>query len=407
MLVMANNKCIFRFVLSTQTISVMITFTEKFEYQPHSFIIVPESDYFLVVTKRRAKLINQANAKEYNLHTMYSIDMLMAAAFDEDDRTIYLVANKQMDLLGFYLLKFSPKEPEKFKNITEWRHKLDIGDVSLNIKRGVDPVVGHYKELIIGFKVIYMNTYTVHIEDLSGPEADRGILLRHEGYHLWEEEVTGMTIGSEYYMQLTSDGLKVLVIGSQEKASFEDTHNKTHVIHSLERFSYLKLSPDNFIFYDCESPKHRKICVMQEWDQPGIQGSDTVVSQTMLDPVYKVLLNWPELTDLIKMQSYYYGCTEPFELIALIRRQPNKSAFFLSLLEFNGSNFLPFIVADSFCLKEILGGFENEQGSMFPMIYKSQVNIDTTTYTVSPVDIAFKKNQNISIQRMIDFAVQH
>ena len=45
------------------------------------------------------------------------------------------------------------------------------------IKHGFDPVVGHYKELIIGFKVIYMNTYTVQIEDVSGLEADRVIIF--------------------------------------------------------------------------------------------------------------------------------------------------------------------------------------------------------------------------------------
>ena len=53
---------------------------------------------------------------------------------------------------------------------------------------------------------------------------------------------------------------------------------KRHVIHSLEKFSYLKLGADNFIYYDCESPRDRKICIMQEWDEAADMEDGVAVS---------------------------------------------------------------------------------------------------------------------------------
>lgn len=126
-------------------------------------------------------------------------------------------------LIGFYLMKFRPSNPRRVMILTEWRHKLDIADVFLKIVHGNDPAVGNYKELVVGYKTIFMNTYTVHVEDLSGPEAQRRILFRHEGLHLWEADCKATTIGSDYFVQLAPSGLKVLLIGSKDRATFEDS----------------------------------------------------------------------------------------------------------------------------------------------------------------------------------------
>ena len=59
-----------------------------------------------------------------------------------------------------------------------------------------------------------MNTFTVHVEDLSGPEKYRAILFRHEGYQLWEQQVFGFTVGAKFYVQLSNTGMKVISLGS-------------------------------------------------------------------------------------------------------------------------------------------------------------------------------------------------
>lgn len=85
--------------------------------------------------------------------------------------------------MGFYLIKFCQYDPQDYKNLTQWRHKLDIGDVDIYILRGQDNTIsGSYKELVIGFKTIYINTYTIVVQDLSGHEKDRAILFKTENF---------------------------------------------------------------------------------------------------------------------------------------------------------------------------------------------------------------------------------
>ena len=51
--------------------------------------------------------------------------------------------------------------------LTKWKNKLDIGDASLNVLRHED-ILGHeFKELIISYKSININTYNVTVMDIS------------------------------------------------------------------------------------------------------------------------------------------------------------------------------------------------------------------------------------------------
>ena len=79
-----------------------------------------------------------------------------------EEEVFFILCNKQDEQLGFYLIKFWQDDPYQFKNLTQWRHKLDIGDANIYILRGQDNTVsGSYKELVIGFKTIFINTYTI------------------------------------------------------------------------------------------------------------------------------------------------------------------------------------------------------------------------------------------------------
>ena len=49
------------------------------------------------------------------------------------------------------------------------------------ILRGNDSS-GSYKELVCGYKTIYINVYNLDVFDLSGDEDKRATLLRHESF---------------------------------------------------------------------------------------------------------------------------------------------------------------------------------------------------------------------------------
>ena len=48
-----------------------------------------------------------------------------------------------------------------------WRHLLEVGDAYMSIAKGVDSHGSWYKELIVGFKTIYINTYNIFVNELS------------------------------------------------------------------------------------------------------------------------------------------------------------------------------------------------------------------------------------------------
>jgi hypothetical protein len=162
-------------------------------------------------------------------------------------------------------MKFKLASPRRYKIGTQVSNELDMNDATMHICRGNDPMVGPYKELVIGFKTIFMNSYTVLVEDLSGPEKDRSVLYRYAGFHSWENTNCGFTLGSETFVQLTGKGMKVLSFsGKEDRIELRSETNKLYILHSLECFHYLRLDPVNHIFFDCTSQENRKtIKVMQ------------------------------------------------------------------------------------------------------------------------------------------------
>jgi hypothetical protein len=67
--------------------------------------------------------------------------------------------------------------------LTSWRNNLNIGDTSMYISRGVGKNGLAYKELIVGFKTIFINTYCTTVLDLGDEVTDgRQILLKHEAF---------------------------------------------------------------------------------------------------------------------------------------------------------------------------------------------------------------------------------
>jgi hypothetical protein len=93
------------------------------------------------------------------------------------------------------------------------RHKLEIGDATIAISRGTDSH-GEFKELIIGYKTININTYTIFVQDLSGSSRNRTTLQRHESFQLWESKVNGILLSeSKNFITLSKEGINIVALG--------------------------------------------------------------------------------------------------------------------------------------------------------------------------------------------------
>lgn len=76
----------------------------------------------------------------------------------------YILANKYDEKLGFFLIKMSDSDTDNRTFLTKYKNKLDIGDASVSVLRDRDK---GYKELVISYKTIYINTYNVHVMDIT------------------------------------------------------------------------------------------------------------------------------------------------------------------------------------------------------------------------------------------------
>ena len=93
----------------------------------------------------------------------------------------YLLANRYDGIIGFYLMKFPVDDPHKVERMTMWKHNLDIDNANMFISRGNNEKQ-RYKELVIGYKTIYINTYTVAVKDLSDQKNEGSVLYKHESF---------------------------------------------------------------------------------------------------------------------------------------------------------------------------------------------------------------------------------
>ena len=92
------------------------------------------------------------------MDTEFNIKSISELIYDEEDKKFYVLANKKNEKLGLYLVQFDEEEPSEHNFFLKYQSKLDIGDAHVSIMRNKRH---GYKELLIAYKSIYMNTYTV------------------------------------------------------------------------------------------------------------------------------------------------------------------------------------------------------------------------------------------------------
>ena len=131
-----------------------------------------------------------------------------------------------------------------------------MGSVSLTIINGEDSVSKQkYKEIIIGYKTIYINTFCVEVNDISSAkDMDSKTItsMNHESFQLWESDVHGFMIkGNKDFIILNKTGMNILSLGQQSKREFVDNNGMNRMVHSLDSYNYLKIDNHNMLNFKC------------------------------------------------------------------------------------------------------------------------------------------------------------
>lgn len=123
--------------------------------------------------------INTVQKLEVDLEAQFKIGLIKNVKYESTTKEFYILANKYGDdqILGFYMLRVSESDVFKSKFLIKFMNKLDIDDVDLYINyRGENS-----RELVIGYKSIYINVYHVKVMDIT-IESDQTLLFTHESF---------------------------------------------------------------------------------------------------------------------------------------------------------------------------------------------------------------------------------
>jgi len=339
-----------------------------------------------------------------DLDKLFGISLINDVIYDTDTKEFYFLCNKKDGKVGFYLIKFNEDDPSKYSYLTMWNHKLDIGDVNMQILREKDNPDG-CKELLIGYKTIYINTYNLVVIDLAGDEDKRATLFRHESFQLWESAVFGMNLSvSKDFVSLSKAGMNILALGSTSKKELRGSDGSKKMIHSLDSLSYLKVDPLNFINFKCQDYGNRVISIEQEEE---IFKGD--IREHQYREIYKIKIHEITLRELMILQSFYI-CKTQSEIVDLVKLQPNPRFFYKTFLELDASNMASILAFDSRAMESLLRD-ENSQyfSEEYPIIYKNKIRKKTGKdfYYISALDAALKNNQVKAVNKMIEYVVKY
>ena len=217
------------------------------------------------------------------------------------------MANKYLEKRGLFLIRFDEHKPANHKFILKWKNKLDIADADVNIIREG----GSFKELVISYKTIFMNTYCVQVIDISRPE--QKLLFRNESFQLWESQITGFFLHSKKdFITINRDGINVLTLQSGSKRQLIGDDGQEKMMHCLESTSYLKIDPTNFIYFDFAQDT-KVINVMQQFTRENRKTGD----EDDFELVYKVRVHEITLRELLLFQSFYV-CKTQSDILKLV-----------------------------------------------------------------------------------------
>lgn len=102
-----------------------------------------------------------------DLDELFHISNIKEIIHDHEERVFYLLANKFKEKLGIFLIRFDENNPMEHCFVLRWKNKLDIADASIKIVRNHK---NKYKELVVSFKTIFINTFNVFVLDISSTE---------------------------------------------------------------------------------------------------------------------------------------------------------------------------------------------------------------------------------------------
>lgn len=166
----AKKENVFELDLETSTVTAVHRFKDvQCRLPPQHFEVNDAQNVFVVASVQDGIWVNTVTKREVDLDVVFQISDIRCIVYDSEEDVFYLLANRFREGIGFFLIRFDAQDPAKYNFLTTWKQNLDVDNVNMNLSRGVEKNGTPFKELIISYKTIFINTYTVVTQNLCGP----------------------------------------------------------------------------------------------------------------------------------------------------------------------------------------------------------------------------------------------
>lgn len=145
--------------------------------QPEFFSMNDDQTVLIVASQDDGIYYNSRTRAFLDLDELFKIQSIKEIIHDHEDRVFYMLANKYQGRLGLFLVTFDEYNPQHFQFFMKYKNKLDIADADIAVVRNQQK---NYKELVVSYKSISVNTYTVIVADISSQE--KWVQFRHEAF---------------------------------------------------------------------------------------------------------------------------------------------------------------------------------------------------------------------------------
>lgn len=164
----------------------MPTLMQPNDTQNVIFIGSPEDGIFL------CRGPNSLGFVQKNVLKANYIKRVKSVAYDAEEGAFYIMCNWFAEKLGFYVVKVDPMIDLEGKFLVKWKNRLDMDDAYVSILR--DAISG-LKELVIAFKIIYENIYSIFVLDISVEDSET-VQFRHDSFQLYESNCSAILLNN-------------------------------------------------------------------------------------------------------------------------------------------------------------------------------------------------------------------
>ena len=157
-LIFARQDSIIEYNIETEEVNTIVNFPQPLLRQPEFFTVNKDQSICIIASTEDGIYFNQHTGELVDLDKKFQISNIKEIICDSEDHYFYILSNMYQGKLGVFMIRFDEEKPDNSNFFLKYKNKLDISDADIAVVRCETTKI---KELVVSYKTIHSNIYTV------------------------------------------------------------------------------------------------------------------------------------------------------------------------------------------------------------------------------------------------------